>query len=112
MINKKIFLIFGILILIFSLTAIFSEDGDSINLVEGKNILKLDSAKPFYAKTLFLLNPGLDAISYTKDNETIGYVNVFGGVGENFIIFENQEYEVIARENLSLILPYGSGGTE
>ena len=77
----------------------------AVNLTKGKNVLILNVSSPFYVKTLVKLNPKIDVISYKEGNKTIGYVNVFGGIGENFIIQKNREYEIIVKENTTLVLP-------
>ena len=69
-----------------------------------KNYVELNVSNGFYAETLIKLNPDIEAISYKEDNETIGYANVFGGVGKNFVV-ESRTYEIIVKENINLILP-------
>ena len=101
---KRIFFIF--LIGVFSFLGVFSSGAIVLNLFDGKNIVEFNSAGPFYVKTFVELNPSIEVISYIGDNETIGYINIFGGIGDNFIIQENRKYEIVVRENLTVVLPY------
>jgi len=95
--------------LIFSLICVFSESINSLNLFDGKNFIELNFTEPFYAESFVKLNPSIEVISYTENNETIGYINIFGGIGDNFIIQKNKKYEVIVKGNSNLVLPYGNG---
>lgn len=103
---KRIFIIAFIvfLFLILSFIIISSQNIFSADLVKGKNYIQLNVTEPFYVETLVKLNPTIEVISYKEGNETIGYVNVFNGVGKNFII-ENREYEIVVKENTNLIIP-------
>ena len=95
--------------LVFSFIGVFSESINSLNLFDGKNVIELNFTEPFYAESLVTLNPSIVVVSYTQDNETIGYINIFGGIGDNFIIQKNKKYEVIVNGNSTLVLPYGNG---
>jgi len=101
-------LVIALLITILSFSAL--SESVQLNLSKGKNFVVFNFTEPFYAETLIKLNPSIEAISYTENNKTIGYVNVFGGVGKNFIIQKNKKYEIIVKENSTLILPPMSGG--
>jgi len=105
--NKLLFSFIVIsLVLTISLIRVTSEDVNSIELYKGKNLVKLNHTNPFYVKSLIELNRDIEAVSYLENNRTIGYVDIFGGVGENFIIQEDIEYEIIASRDTNLILPY------
>ena len=111
MIFRRLFL-FILLLVFFSFTGVFSKGVSVIELGKGKNFVQFNLSEGFYADTLIKLNPAIESISYRVGNRTIGYVNVFGGVGENFIINSNQTYEIVLRKNSTLILPetHGRGG--
>jgi len=105
---KKAFIFFSIsAVLIFSFVSVFSKEVSVLKLVGGKNAIEFDLGQPIYAETLVKLNPSIEAISYTENNKTIGYVNIFGGIGKNFIIEKGKQYEVIVKEDLDLVLPGG-----
>jgi len=100
---REIFILF-FFIAIFSFILISSEDISSRELTKGKNNLTLNLTELIYVETLIKLNPDIDAISYRKEETTIGYVNFLGGIGENFVV-ENREYEIIVSKNIDLVLP-------
>ncbi len=102
--DKRILIVFIILVLGFYVIVISSQGVTSVSLTKGKNYVNLNLSEPIYVKTLIKLNPDIEAISYEENNQTIGYVNVFGGIGEDFIV-ENRDYEIIAGKNLTLIIP-------
>lgn len=91
-------------LVLFSLILISSEDPRSIDIKKGKNNVSFNFSEPVFASSLIQLNPDIEAISYKEGNVTIGYVNVFKGIGENFFIY-NREYEIIASKDISLVLP-------
>ena len=102
--SKKIFVVGIFIIVVFSFVIISSRDS-SVELVKGKNYVKLNISEPFYVDTLMELNPDIEAISYKEGNVTVGYISVFEGVGENFVMGD-REYEIIVKENVALMLPY------
>jgi len=105
---KTIFLFLLVFaILVFSFISVFSESVNKIDLNKGKNFIKFNKTD-FYVETLVKLNPSIESVSYTENNKTVGYVNVFGGIGRNFVI-EDREYEITAKKNLTLALPYVEG---
>jgi hypothetical protein len=99
-----------VLVMVLSLVSVFSETPLPLSLNKGKNYLRFNATKPFYVETFVKLNPSVEAISYKEDNRTVGYVNIYGGVGKNFVIRSDIEYEVVSRANSTLIIP--SGGEE
>jgi hypothetical protein len=103
--NKFAFIIFAFLFaFVLSFIAISSKDAFSASLTEGKNLVRINLSEPVYAETLIKMNPDIEAISYVEGNRTIGYVNVFQGVGKNFVVAD-REYEIIASKSTDLILP-------
>ncbi len=91
-------------------TGIFSVGSigiSSTNLLHGKNQVRFNLTEPFYAKDLVKWNPSISVASYIEDNKTIGYVNLFNGIGENFMIENYKYYEIILNENISLFIPSG-----
>ena len=99
-----------ILVAAFFFTGVYSAGSasiDSTNFVIGKNHARFNLTEPFYARDLVKWNPSISVVSYIEENKTIGYVNLFNGIGENFIIENNKDYEIILDKNISLVLPYG-----
>jgi hypothetical protein len=110
--NRKFLLILiAILLAVFSFRGVYSEGSGNINstnLMMGKNHVRFNMIEPFYVKDLVKWNPSITVVSYTEENKTIGYVNLFNGLGENFIIENNKDYEVILNKDINLVLPSGT----
>ena len=104
-IKRIFFAVFFIISLFWIISIISSYSISSINLIEGKNVIIFNNSKELFVKTLIELNPKIDVVSYRYDNRTIGYINIFNGVGDNFVIQPDMQYEIISKENITLILP-------
>jgi hypothetical protein len=99
-------IIFSFLLVFFlGLISVSSSDIIKMNLNEGKNNLHITSEKEFFVKDLILLNPDIEVISYINGNRTIGYINIFGGIGENFLIRNDINYEIISKSDAEIIFP-------
>jgi len=90
-----IFFLFGIILA--------SSQVGKFDVEKGKNLFSVEN--PISAKELAMLNPEIETISL-KENDTIGYVNgyvnVFGGIGKNFILEPGKTYEIVSEKNLTL----------
>ncbi len=100
---KKIFLI--VMMFVFSLGIngiIFANEfmlEGGIVISEGKNIINTSlEFSPIYVEDLIKLFPDITTVSYTEKEREVGYVNVFGGIGENFIILPNKTYEITSQK--------------
>ncbi len=103
--NKLAFIIFAFLFAFFlSFIVISSKGAFSVSLAEGKNLVRINLSEPVYVETLIKLNSDIEAISYTEGNKTVGYVNVFDGVGKNFVLAD-REYEIVVNKSIDLVLP-------
>jgi hypothetical protein len=100
----RIFLSALLVFFLFSVILISSQDIFSKELKEGKNIARINLSEPVYVETLMTLNPEIEAVSYMELNETVGYVNVLGGIGENFAV-EDRDYEIVVSKDINLVLP-------
>jgi hypothetical protein len=94
-----------ICIILINFFSVSSEDNNNLFLESGKNFVRFDNLPSFYVKDLIKINPSIEVVSYMKDNESIGYVNVFGGIGENFVITNTIDYEIIVTKETTLIIP-------
>ena len=93
----RIFLNYYNICNLFRITGIiFAEDfNEGIKLNEGKNTVNFSfEFSPIYVGDLIKAYPEITTITYTESEEEIGYVNVFGGIGENFVIYPNKTYEI------------------
>ena len=95
------FFVFVIVILI-SITIIPANP--TIQLIKGKNNISFDFAPNLYASDLVKAYPEIISISYIENEKSLGYVNVFGGIGKDFPIQGNESYEIIVSKNITLIL--------
>jgi hypothetical protein len=103
---------FIILILVFIISLfgiseilIAEELEGGIKLSEGKNVINLSfEFSPIYASDLIKLNPEIETVTYNDSIEEIGYVNIFGGIGENFVIKTNTLYEITTKQEITLNL--------
>ncbi len=107
--NKKIlFAVFFIGIFLGTVDILFAEEidlGEGIVLNEGKTFLNTSADfNPIYVKDLVNLFPEISTISCTENGEEKGYVNVFGGIGENFVMLPNRTYEVVSKREVILDL--------
>ena len=74
--NRAVFVFFVLLFVLGSIVIIISNEGDSINLEQGKNKIILNVSEPFYVKSLIKLNPDIEVVSYEENGESKGYVNI------------------------------------
>jgi len=98
-----IFLFFSLGIVILGF--VLAEKNTGTKLHKGKNYLEINQT--LSAKKLISLNPNIESISYFNKflNRDIGYVNIFGGVGSNFLTKQGQIYEISVSKNMSLVYP-------
>ena len=110
-IRKILFLLIVIGIIAFSFSGVYSSETigiESKNLIIGKNHVRFNLIEPFYVRDLIRWNPEISVVSYVNKNKTIGYVNLFNGIGENFIIENGKDYELILNKNIELAMPSGT----
>lgn len=107
-------LIIGFLILLsttITLADILPEKQETM-LTKGENEISMPiDFSPLYASDLVNAYPEIIMITYMnepaiKENvrEEIGYVNIFGGVGEDFIIYGNVTYFITVEKDLEVRL--------
>lgn len=104
------YLVVGFLALLFAFgmalyvgTAEDSHEEDTgIVLEKGRNEVQLDRA--ILVKELVVLNPEIEYVSYNDEflNKQISYLNVFGGVGNNFLMEPGKVYEISVRKEIEL----------
>ena len=99
-----------IALIIFSTAITFAElisdNSDSkIQLLEGENqVLIPEDVSPFYVKDLTMAYPEILTVTYFQFEEEKGYVNIFGGIGDNFIIYANTTYNITVSKTLEVNL--------
>ena len=103
--NKSILTIIGLSCGLLLLLSSFSRamvDTKNNNFVT-KNITV---GRDMTVREFILNNPGVKSITYKNDflNESYGFLNVFGGVGKNFIMYPGEIYEINIEKNTTLII--------
>ena len=101
--NKLTIILVGISIMLISFMA--AEVFFKIEIEEGKNKIILDSDIG-YASDLIKLYPEIETISYKDGNKTIGFVNAFGGIGNDFMLESNKTYEVNSNKNITIYIKW------
>ncbi|HGJ65588.1 TPA: hypothetical protein ENS27_09385 [bacterium] len=110
---KKIYLIavsiiiLGGILLVGSTNALFNLEQKTFvyPMEQGKNFVIVNTSVS--AKTLVKLNPDIETISYLDEetNESVGFVNAFGGIGKNFLLNKDAVYEISARRAFNMTVP-------
>jgi hypothetical protein len=97
---KRISWILIIIVIIFSNTIILAEmSEEGIKLTVGKNLINLSfEFSPINVQDLIRNYPEISTITSNESGIIEGYVNVFGGIGKNFLIESNKEYEIITKK--------------
>jgi hypothetical protein len=104
--NKNLLILTLVLVILGISGVIIAEEfKEGIKLSEGKNLINLSSEfSPLYAEDLVKIYPDITTITYKVGDEEIGYVNVLGGVGENFVVYSHQIYEITVKREVILNL--------
>ena len=109
-INLVLILFLSLAFLFFNNVFVISgENGNPVaNLTHGKNIVVFENyTLGIYASHIIELNRDIQLISYFDESlgRDVGYVNVFGGIGNNFLILPNVNYGVFTEKNITLYVP-------
>ena len=104
--NKRLLILFFVLLILGVSGIIIAEEfKEGIKLADGKNLINLSSEfSPLYVGDLVKIYPEIAAVTYDNGEKQVGYVNVFGGVGENFVIYPNTIYEITTKQEVTLNL--------
>lgn len=92
-----------LLILILTIgTALAETQNPQITLVKGKNLIQINQTMS--ASEFILLNKNIEYIWYFDDslNQSVGYVNIFDGIGTDFTIEPGKFYEVGVSKEINL----------
>jgi hypothetical protein len=102
---NKYLLILMIVILCVSGVILAEDFKEGIRLSEGKNVINISfEFNPFYVEDLVKIYPEITTVTYNDSTQEWGYVNAFGGIGYNFLIYPNQTYEITTRKEVILNL--------
>ncbi|MGY4884737.1 MAG: hypothetical protein ACP5NZ_04130 [Nanobdellota archaeon] len=105
--NKNYLIVLSILLILSITGIIFAEEfKKGIEVKEGQNLLNLSNEfEPIYVQDLVKIYPEISTVTYIDSfGEKYGYVNVFGGIGQNFVVYPNSIYEITTKQNIDLNL--------
>ena len=104
---NKYFLISIFVIFCISGIIIAEDFRDGIKLYEGKNLVNISfDFNPLYVTDLIKIYPEIQTVTYNDSKQEFGYVNVFGGIGDNFVIYPNKTYEITTKQEITLNLKW------
>jgi hypothetical protein len=103
---KRGFWVLIIILVIFSTAITLAElSGEGIKLNIGENFVNFSlNFSPVYTQDLVKAYPEISVITHNENGIEEGYVNVFGGIGKNFLIESNKEYDIITKKEVTMIL--------
>ncbi len=100
--NKKI-LIFIILSILLTTYAVNSLE--FLKLEKGKNLVNWSINQEISAKQLIINYPDIRTITYyDENNESHGFVNIFSGIGENFVLVAGNQYQIDTKEEVLITI--------
>jgi hypothetical protein len=101
---KKQFLL---LILVLSLTTIIAENPLEVQVPQGESNFTIQEYFPaVHVSELIKTNPQIQSVSIKEYGRTFGYLNTFGGIGTNFLIEPNKNYEIHTNQTITINLKY------
>lgn len=102
---NKYFLILLFVILCLSGIIIADNFNEGVKLEEGKNLISLNfDFNPLYVEDLVKIYPEINTVTYNDGLQEFGFVNAFGGIGDNFIVYSNKTYEITTKKEVTLNL--------
>ncbi len=106
--DRKIIFASAVLIISLALAAISPAQATKpveISLSEGKNNLTVEEfIFPKYVSDLVKENPWIESVTLKENGRSYGYINIFGGIGRNFLIEYGKTYEIFSSQNKTMVL--------
>lgn len=94
-----------LLITLLCLTTIIAENPLSLEVPKGEsNFTILEYFPAIYVSELIRENPQIQSVSIKEYGQTFGYLNTLGGVGTNFLIEPNKNYEIYTNQSIQINL--------
>lgn len=94
----------GIMLLLMLVTIAFA-GAQEVELLPGKNLVTLkESGFGISAKSLVEAYPALQMVAFDDGIHTLAYINLFGGIGTDFILYPGKTYELYTTTQLNLFL--------
>jgi len=93
------------ILLILSTATIIAENPLSVSLNPGKSNLTIQEDFPaIYASQLIEEYPEVESITTYQYGQTFGYINTLGGIGTNFQIEPDKDYEIYTNSSITIYL--------
>lgn len=106
----KKFMVIILILLVGGAIIIAYPSPSEIEVNEGKNTIEINETfTPFRVSVLVENNEYIRSVTliesyFGSNNSSRGYVNAFGGIGENFMIEPNKTYEIVSSKNKTIQL--------
>ncbi|RMD45310.1 hypothetical protein D6829_02595 [Candidatus Pacearchaeota archaeon] len=102
---KRIILCAVVLVFFVAAIGFAQSPAPTLELKEGKNNFTVNEFfYPQYASDFVAKHPEIQTITLKEFGRSYGYVNVFGGIGTNFLIEAGKEYEVYVSKPVNITL--------
>lgn len=76
-----------------------------IKLFPGENLFYVEDYFQITSASEMIKNyPEIEAITLERYGEQLGYINVFGGIGTDFLIVSNLQYEIYSNSEIEIYL--------
>jgi len=93
------------ILLILSTATIIAENPLSVSLNSGRNNLTVQEGFPMIsASQLIEEYPQIQSITTYQYGQTFGYINTLGGIGTNFQIESDKDYEIYTNSSITIYL--------
>ena len=94
-----------LIITLLCLTTTIAENPLELEIPKGKSNFTVSEYFPsIYPSEIIHENPQIKSISINSHGRTFGYLNALGGIGTNFLIEPNKEYEIYSNESITIKL--------
>lgn len=95
------------LLLILCLATTIAENPLELEVPSGKSNFTIEEYFPaVYASELIISTPEIQSITIQEYGQTFGYLNTLGGIGTNFLIEPNRNYEIYTNQSIIIKLKY------
>jgi len=94
-----------LLLAIFCLTTIIAENPLELEISVGESNFTVEEYFPsIYASELIEKNPQIKSLTLKEYGQTFGYLNALGGIGTNFLVEPNKNYEIYTNKTIIIRL--------
>ena len=92
-------------VIVFLSSTLIADSIVTMNVKKGENNIMVENYfHSLPVSSLISTNPQVQSVTLLEEGQTLGYVNVFGGIGTDFLIEPGKTYEVHSSEDLVIFL--------